>query len=99
MAATSMKGTRTRWQTPEYDDEALLLDLRLKHRHLSWSELTVLFNNFVPEHRKRTADAISNKGPLLMKAHRNQQAFEASKAEIQPAEAYTGWDMVSLLLS
>ena len=85
MAAETAKGTRTRWQTPDYDDEALLLNLRLAHRNLSWSEITILFNNHVPDNRKRTADAISNKGPLLIKAHREHQAIVARQNKAQTA--------------
>ena len=73
-ATETLKGTRTRWQClPFYDDEALLVKLRLTYPKLSWPELTKLFNECVPPERYRTPDAISNKGPPLMKAHNKRQ--------------------------
>lgn len=67
--------TRRRWQCPPYyDDEALLVRLRLTYPKLSWTEITNIFNKHVPPERHRTPDAISNKGPLLMKAYNDDQA-------------------------
>ena len=71
--SATAKGTRKRWQGLGYDDENLLIRLRLNYPKLSWTQITELFNQHVPVERQRTADAITNKGPQLMKAYNNGQ--------------------------
>lgn len=93
-AKDMVKGTRVRWQSPpHYDDEALLVELRLKHPKLSWAELTNIFNKHVPSERQRTPDAISNKGPLLMKAYNDVQTTAQSSSYIY-VENNAEWNKV-----
>jgi len=65
------KVSRLRWQSPpEYDDESLLLDIRLRNPRLGWTAITNLFNHLkVPPKRSRTVDAVTNKGNSLMRAY------------------------------
>ena len=62
--------SRVRWASPpDYDDEELLIKIRLTNPQLGWAEITKLFNLEVPPKRWRTADAITTKGNTLMRAH------------------------------
>ncbi|KAL6714247.1 hypothetical protein ACLMJK_007670 [Lecanora helva] len=61
--------TRVRWQSPpDYDDEELLLEIRLNNPLKGWIEITHLFNMKVPPTRWRTVDAVTTKGNSLLRA-------------------------------
>lgn len=60
--------TNVRWVTETYDDERLLLGLRLAHPHLPWKDIRGMFNDRVPSTRKRTLWAVMARGRALCKA-------------------------------
>ncbi len=63
------KGSRVKWQTSSYNDEIILLDLRLTQGSVPWAKTTELFNTYVPLARWRTVNAVTNKGQQLMRDH------------------------------
>lgn len=71
---STVKGSRVKWQTPNYDDETLLLNLRLAQRNILWAETAKLFNSQVPLERRRTVDAVTNKGQQLMRVYISRTA-------------------------
>lgn len=60
--------TNVRWVTETYDDERLLLGLRLAHPQLPWKDIRGMFNDRVPSRRKRTLWAVTARGRAVCKA-------------------------------
>ncbi len=72
-------GSRVKWRTSDYDDGVLLLNLRLAQRNILWAETAKLFNSNVPFERRRTVDAVTNKGQQLMRVYTSRTAPAAPR--------------------
>ncbi|KAL2049563.1 hypothetical protein ABVK25_010142 [Lepraria finkii] len=61
------KRTNIPWKTNSYDDEAVLLNVRLTYPQAEWSAIADTFNKAVPVQRARSEASVACKGRSLLK--------------------------------
>jgi len=82
--------TRIPWQTPDYDDEAALVEILSKNPNTKWGRICDILNGSVPASRCRSLSSVCSKGKRVMKTDKEMRNLSnmAKSTEAQLASRH-----------